>query len=104
MAVTRFKFPRFSESLNVEIPKRLWVRAVVVYSTNYSLLTLQDNLNPDLSFIFGKMQGITQYSRVLRYFLLWQDYSMNVGGANYIDPNNKSNHITCHTLHHNQHF
>ena len=55
MAVTPFKFPTlFRKPKNVEIPKRLGVRAVVVDSSN--LLTLQDILNPDLSFIFGKMQ------------------------------------------------
>ena len=56
MAVTPFKFPPlFRKPKNVEIPKRLWVRAVVVDSSNNFLLTLQDILNPDLSFNFGKM-------------------------------------------------
>ena len=59
MAVTPFKIPPlFRKPKNVEIPKRLEVRAVVVDSSNNFLLTLQDNLNPDLSFIFGKMQVI----------------------------------------------
>ena len=60
MAVTLFKYsPRFSESLkNVEIPKRLGVRAVVVDSSNNFLLTLQGILNPDLSLMFRKMQVI----------------------------------------------
>ena len=59
MAITPFEFPRFSESLkNVEIPKILGVRAVVVNSSNNFLLTLQDILNPDLSLMFGKMHVI----------------------------------------------
>ena len=59
MAVTPFKIPPlFRKPKNVEIPKRLEVRAVVVDSSNNFLLTLQDNLNPDLSFMFGKMQVI----------------------------------------------
>ena len=59
MAVTPFKFPLlFRKPKNVEIPKRLGVRAVVVDSSNNFLLTLQDNLNPDLSFMFEKMQVI----------------------------------------------
>ena len=58
MAVTPFKFPPlFRKPKNVEILKRLGVRAVVDSSNNF-LLTLQDILNPDLSFIFGKMQVI----------------------------------------------
>ena len=57
MAVTQFKFPPlFRKPKNVEIPKRLGVRAMVVDSSNNFLLTLQDN--PDLSFMFGKMQVI----------------------------------------------
>ena len=57
MAVTPFKFPPlFRKPKNVEIPKILGVRAVVVDSSNNFLLTLQDILNPDLSFIFGKIQ------------------------------------------------
>ena len=56
MAVTTFKFPIiFRNSKNDEIPKRVEVRAVVVYSSNNFLLTLQDILNPDLSLVFGKM-------------------------------------------------
>ena len=59
MAVTPFKFPPlFRKPKNVEIPKRLGVRAVVVDSSNNFLLTLPDNLNPDLSFMFGKLQVI----------------------------------------------
>ena len=59
MAVTPFKFPPlFRKPKNVEIPKRLGVRAVVVDSSNNFLLTLQDNLNPDMSFMIGKMQVI----------------------------------------------
>ena len=59
MAVTPFKFPPpFQKAQNVEIPKRLGVRAVVVDPSNNFLLTLQDILNPDLSLTFGKMQVI----------------------------------------------
>ena len=59
MAVTPFKFPPlFRKPKNVEIPKRLEVRAVVVESSNNFLLTLQDILNPDLSLTFRKMQLI----------------------------------------------
>ena len=59
MAITPFKFPPlFRKPKNVKISKRLGVRAVVVDSSNNFLLTLQDILNPDLSFIFGKMQVI----------------------------------------------
>ena len=59
MAVTPFKFhPLFRMPKHVEIPKRLGVRVVVVDSSNNFPLTLQDILNPDLSFIFGKMQVI----------------------------------------------
>ena len=59
MAVTSFKFlPLFRKSKTVEIPKRFGVRAVVVVSSNNFLLTLQDILNPYLSFIFGKMQVV----------------------------------------------
>ena len=59
MAVTPFKFPPlFRKPKNVEIPKILGVRAVVVDSSNNFLLTLQDILNPDFSFILGKMQVI----------------------------------------------
>ena len=57
MAVTPFKFPQlFRKPKNVEIPKRLGVRAVVVDSSNNFLLTLQDILNPDSSLTFAKMQ------------------------------------------------
>ena len=59
MAVTSFKFPPlFSKPKNAEIPKRLWVRAVEVDSSNNFLLTLQDILNPDMNFMFEKMQVI----------------------------------------------
>ena len=59
MAVTPFKFPPLSRKpKNVEIPKILGVRAVVVDSSHNFRLTLQDILNADLSFIFGKMQVI----------------------------------------------
>ena len=59
MAVTPFELPPlFRMPKNVEIPKRLGVRAVVVDSLNNFLLTLQDILNPDLGFVFGKMHVI----------------------------------------------
>ena len=59
MAVTPFKFPPlFRKPKNVEIPKRLGVKAVVVDSSNNFFLTLQDILNSDLSLTFGKMQEI----------------------------------------------
>ena len=59
MAVTPIKFPPlFRKPKNVEIPKRLGVRTVVVDSSNSFILTLQDILNTDLSLIFGKMQVI----------------------------------------------
>ena len=59
MAVTPFEFPPlFRKPKNVEIPRRLGVRAVVVDSSNNLLLILQDFLNPDLSLTCGKMQVI----------------------------------------------
>ena len=59
MAVTPFKFPPlFRKPKNVEIPKRLGVRAVVVDSSNNFLLTLQDSLNPDFSVMYRKMHVI----------------------------------------------
>ena len=59
MAVTPFEIPPlFRKPKNVEIPKRLGVRAVIVDSSNNFLLTLQDFLNPDLCLTFGKMQEI----------------------------------------------
>ena len=59
MAVTSFKFPPlFRKSKIFEFPKRLGVRAVEVDSSNNFFLTLQDILNPDLNFMFGKMQVI----------------------------------------------
>ena len=43
MAVTPFEIPPlFRKPKNVEIPKRLGVRAVVVDSSNHFLLTLKD--------------------------------------------------------------
>ena len=74
MAVTPFKFPPlFRKPKNVEISKRLGVRAVVVNSSNNFLLTLQDILNLDLSLTLGKMQVIKEYSRFSRFLLLRQD-------------------------------
>ena len=59
MAVTPFKLPPLiRKHKNVEIPKRLGVRAVVVDSSNNFLLTLQGIQIPDLSLTFGKMQVI----------------------------------------------
>ena len=59
MAVTPFKFPPlFRKPKNVEISKRLGVRAVEEDSSNNFLLTLQDILNPDLCLMFEKMQVI----------------------------------------------
>ena len=59
MPVTPFKFPPlFRKHKNVEIHKRLGVRAVVEDSSNNFLMTLQDILNPDLSLTFRKMQVI----------------------------------------------
>ena len=59
MAVTLFNFPPlFGKPKNVEIPKRLGVRAVEVDSSNNFLLTLQGILNPILNFMFRKMQVI----------------------------------------------
>ena len=59
MAVTPFGFPPLiRKPKNVEIPKTLGVRGVVVDSSNNFHLTLQDFLNPDLSLTFGKMQVI----------------------------------------------
>ena len=76
MAVTPFKFPPLiRKPKNVEISKRLGVWAVVEDSSNNFLLTLQDFLNPELSFIIGKMQVIKLYSRFSRFLLLWQDYN-----------------------------
>ena len=51
MAVTPFKFRK---PKNFEIAKRLGVRAMIVDSSTNFFLTLQDILNPDLSFIFGQ--------------------------------------------------
>ena len=75
MAVTSFKFPPlFRKPKIVEFPKRLGVRAVEVDSSNNFFLTLQDILNPDLNFMFGKMQVIKKYSRFSRFLLLQQDF------------------------------
>ena len=57
MAVTPFKFPPlFKKPKNAKIAKRLGVRAVVVECSNNFLLTLQDILDPDMSYISGNMQ------------------------------------------------
>ena len=75
MADTSFKFPPlFRKPKNVEIPKRLGVRAVVVDSSNNFLLTLQDILNPDFSLMLGKMQVVILYCRFSHFLLMWQDY------------------------------
>ena len=59
MAVTPFKFPPLFRKPKIdEIAKILGDRAVVADSPNNFLLTLQDILNPDLNFMFGKMQVI----------------------------------------------
>ena len=59
MAVTSFKFPPlFRKPKNVEIPKRVGVRAVKVDSSNNFLLTQLDILNSVLNFMFKKMQVI----------------------------------------------
>ena len=71
MAITPFKFPPLlRKPKNVETPKRLRVRAVVVDSSNNFILTLQVFLNPDLSFMFGKMQVIKLYSRISRFLII----------------------------------
>ena len=75
MAVTLFKFPSlFRMPKNVQTPKRLGIRAVVVDSSNIFILTLQDILNLDLSLTFGKIQVIKYYFRFSRFLLLRQDY------------------------------
>ena len=72
MAVTPFKFPPlFRKPKNDEISKRSGVRLVAVVCPNYFLLTLQDILNPDLSFIFGKIQAIKNIPN-FRVFLLFR--------------------------------
>ena len=82
MAVTPFEFPPlFRKPKNVEIPKSLGVRTVVVDSSNKFLLTLQDILNPDLSLMFEKMHVIKFYSRFSRFLLLRQDYNYAFMGA-----------------------
>ena len=76
MAVTPFKFPPlFRKPKNVEIPKRLGIRAGVVDSSNNFFPTLQDILNANLSLTFGKMQLIKEYSRFSRFLLMRQDYN-----------------------------
>ena len=77
MEVTPFKFPPlFRKPKNDKISKRSGVRLVAVDCLNYFLLTLQDILNSDLSFIFGKMQAIKKYSRFYRFLLFPLDYSL----------------------------
>ena len=57
MAVTSFKFPpRFRKPKNVEIPKRLGAWAVEADYSNNFLLTLQDSVNTDLTFMFVRIQ------------------------------------------------
>ena len=71
MAVTPFKFPPLSRKpKNIEIPKRLGVRAVVVDSPNNFLLTLQDILTPDLNFMFGKMQEIKIIFQIFAFLII----------------------------------
>ena len=71
MAVTPFKFPPlFRKPQNVEILKRLGVRAVVVDSSNNFLLTLQDILNPGFELNVRKNASnkiIFQFFRVSYY-------------------------------------
>ena len=55
---------------------------MVVASSNNFLLTLQDIVNPDLSFIFGKIQVIKRYSRFSRFLLLRQDYTTTINNNN----------------------
>ena len=70
MAVTPFEFPRlFRKPKNDEFSKKSGVWLVAIDCSNYFLLTLQDIFNPDLSFIFGKMQAIKKYSRFSRFLL-----------------------------------
>ena len=72
MAVTLFAFPPFlRKPKNDKISKRPGARLVAKECSNYFLLTLQDILNPSLSFIFGKMQAIKIYSRFSRFLLFW---------------------------------
>ena len=52
MAVTPFKFRK---PKNVEIAKRLGVRAMILDSSTNFFLTLQDILNPYLSFIWNNI-------------------------------------------------
>ena len=70
MAVTPFKFPPlFRKPKNDKISKRSGVRLVAVDCSFFFLLTLPIILNPDLSFIFGKIQAIKKYSKFLRFLL-----------------------------------
>ena len=71
MAVTPFEFPPlFRKPKNVEIPKRLGVRAVVVDSSNNFFRTLQDFLNSDLSLTFGKMQVIKKIFQIFAFLII----------------------------------
>ena len=38
--------------------------------SNYFLLTLQDVLNPDLSFIIGKMQAIKKIFQIFAFLII----------------------------------
>ena len=70
MAVTPFKFPPlFRKPKYDKISKISGVRLVAKDCSNYFLLTLQDILNPGLSFLFGKIQAIKKYSRFSRFLL-----------------------------------
>ena len=71
MAVTPFKFPPlFRQPKNVEIPMRLGARTGVVDSSNNFLLTLQDNLNPDLSFIFEKNASNENMFQIFAFLII----------------------------------
>ena len=71
MAVTPFEFPPlFRKPKNVEIPKRLGVRAVVVDSSNNFLLTLQDFLNPDLSLTFEKNANNKMIFQIFAFLII----------------------------------
>ena len=71
MAVIPFEFPPLlRKPKNVEIPKRLGVRAVVVDSSNNFLLTLQDILNPDLSLMFGKMHVKKMIFQIFAFLII----------------------------------
>ena len=71
MAVTPFEFPPlFRKPKNVEIPKRLGVRAVVVDSSNNFLLTQQDFLNPDLSLTFEKNASNKMIFQIFAFLII----------------------------------